>query len=261
MCYSSSARENSSDIKELFNYFHSRLSDLFDLSVCFINMHLLLHLGDQIASFGALPNISMFTFEHQFQTFKLFSQGSASFFKQICDKIFLLKHCTSFLCVFKYADKEKILSLLSDCARTDAVKFIDEGHVLRNGIFLYSQKYARIGAKSTVYTAIRSGEMIFVKIQRFFLDPNGDILVNVQILRPIDTPVFTFTCNELSSVPRHVINIVNKQIFYHTVQVTDDFLDLQLSDIVRPCVVMKDFDFDVDRCILLIPCDELSEYH
>ena len=81
LCYSKSARDVSRDVCDLFGYFHSQLQTLYDDSMYSINMHQLLHVGDQIERWGALPFCSMFTFEHQFQNFKLYTYGRTSFLK------------------------------------------------------------------------------------------------------------------------------------------------------------------------------------
>lgn len=256
MCYCKSAREKSGDIKELFDYFHSRLTYIYDMSMCTINMHLLLHLGDQIAKFGALPYISMFTFEHQFQTFKLLAHGTTSFLKQICEKITLLKHCTCHLDVCNYTEKKKLLNFLKT-NRTSGVRFIDKGHVSRNGSYLYAQSYSRIGKLSSVYTVVRGDESLFVDLVEFSLSSNGGIKVKANVLEKVDAPIFSFLCHELSSVPRYIVDIMNRQDFYYIVRRTENFNEFFLTEIDKPCVVMNDFE----HCILVMPCHELMEYH
>lgn len=91
MCYGKTVRSSSSQIRELFRYFHSKLYALYDVSLCTINMHQLLHLADQVQKFGALPFCSMFSFESQFKTLKLYTQGTKDYLKQICTKFSLLK--------------------------------------------------------------------------------------------------------------------------------------------------------------------------
>ena len=107
MCYSMTARSLSTQIEELFSYFHSRLTDLYDFNICTINMHMLLHLSRQVERFGCLPNCSTFSFEHQFFSYNVLTQGTSSFLNQICNKLTLLKYCKFFLEVSNHSKKDK----------------------------------------------------------------------------------------------------------------------------------------------------------
>lgn len=69
-CYSPSANFFHDEVKCLFEYFHSKLNVLYGDNFCTINMHLLLHLPQQIRRYGALPYCSMFSFENQFFNIK-----------------------------------------------------------------------------------------------------------------------------------------------------------------------------------------------
>ena len=67
--------------------------------------------------------------------------------------ITLLKHCSCFLEVCNFHEKQKLLTVLGNNSYISE-KLIDEVHVIRNCSFLYSRQYSRIGNFSIVYAAL-----------------------------------------------------------------------------------------------------------
>ena len=171
LCYSKSVRSHCVEVQELFDYFLSRLEFIYDLNISTINMHLLLHLSKQVERFGALPNCSMFSFEHQFHSYNVLTHGTNSFISQISNKLTLLKYCKLYLEKVEYSEKDKILRQLSleDGKNTNEFVFINRGHIRRRRFDIYGLCYSRLGdSTTTVVQVYMNGENVFVQICYFY---------------------------------------------------------------------------------------------
>ena len=260
--YSTVARSCHGLVKELFSYFHSRLSFLYDTNMCSMNMHLLLHVSNQIKRYGALPFASMFTFEHQFSVFKTFSHGTSSFLKQLSDKLTLLKHCKCFLNTETYDKKDKIVQQVLSTLVEDGFKeenFIDEGCVSIGKTRFYSRAYARVKNRSSVYRIVTTKGCIFADVLEFQLC-DGVIIAKVVLLNVCIIPLLNILNMNLVNVPPHVIDIVSNQSYYYFVRNSDEISTIRCTKLLYPCVVFKNVHPRIDHLIYLVmPCDFVRE--
>lgn len=261
-CYSTAARSCHGIVKELFSYFQTRLSSLYDTNMCSINMHLLLHVSNQIRRYGALPFASMFTFEHQFSVFKTLSHGTSSFLKQLSDKLTLLKHCKCFLNTSVYEKKDKIMQQVLPALVEDDCKeeiFIDEGCISIGKIRYYSRAYARVSNRSSVYRIVTVRDSIFADVLEFQLC-EGVIIAKVMLLNVCTIPLLNILNMNLPNVPPHVIDIASNQNYYHFVRHSDVSSTIRCTKLLYPCVVFKNVHSSIDPSIFLVmPCDFVRE--
>lgn len=262
MCYLTSARSLHTQINELFNYFHSRLVDLYDVNICTINMHLLLHLSRQVERFGSLPYCSMFTFEHQFFSYNVLTQGTTSFLNQICDKLTLLKYCKLFLEVSNYCGKDNILKCLSIDTDTENFVYVNRGHIKCGRLNFYAECYNRLGKNSsTVVEVCHDGEIFFASICYFQRKASNEICAQVNLLSSCNIPMLRFDSFNLPSVPRHIINLVNDNCMLHAMRISNVQKIISVTDIIHPCVVVDKFDTNLDPSnMVVMPCAVVPEY-
>ena len=263
-CYSPEARSRHVRIRDIFDYFHSRLKTLYDVNICTMNMHLLLHLADQCEKFGALPFGSMFSFEHQFWNFKLFIHGNTAILKQICEKVMLIKRGSTFLRRDNYDKKHDLLRItsLQDNIRNETV-FVDRGHVIYRNKPFYSEAYRRKSkGLSTVYEIQSAEGHKFAKVLKFERRSDGEITADVEYLTRRYVPMFSFNNLELPFVSEHVVEMINQQTLYFLAFYSNMCDSISFACILDPCVVVKDFDSSIDSSILLImPCSSVFEYN
>ena len=254
-------------IRDILHYFHSRISHLFDDRLCTMNMHLLLHLGDQVQQFGSLPFCSMFSFEHQFWNFKLYCQGNTSLLKQICEKLMLIKRCKSFLELSKYEKKDELLKTLNakSTEGNNQPLFLDTGHVLYKSLDFYSSDYKRKSSHLCTVYQIKSSDtrnFEFVNVLRFnnSLDDVITVDVNFFILR--DIPMLQFHDFGLPNVPDHIVNLISEQQFYFVGSLSSVKKSVPFDSLLFPCVIVKDFDPNVDPSFfLIIPSSSVFEFN
>ena len=262
MCYSTSARAYHSKVEEIVNYFQSRLADLYDLNMCTINMHLLLHLPDQVRLYGAMPFCSMFSFEHQFFSYKVLTQGNKSLLDQISNKVTLLKFCKLYLELSDYREKERIKKLLS-LDSDDVHKFVlmNRGLVKRGQLNFYASCYRRLGKFcSTVVELHHNGESVFVDVCHFY-KKGREIFARVKMLTSYNIPMLNFSRMTLPTVPRTIAKIVEDHSYFFGVKATDVYEDVSVKDFLHSCVLIKDFDPNLhDSGMIVIPCVNVPEY-
>lgn len=260
LCYSPSARSHANDIKKLFTYFHSRLSVLYGFNVCSINMHLLLHLGEQVNRFGSLPYCSMFPFENQFYNYKVYTQGNQSFLKQLSEKISLLKFCKCFLSVSDYDKKRDILQILLPVTSKSDTEFFDEGHVTVGTQHFYSSAYKQKSPYlSTVYAIERVEDCDFAYVRRFQLS-DGHIVVEVDLLASSILAMLDICCMSLPDVPNEIVALVESvsRNFYTAVINSRKRRLLPFQSLLFPCVVVEGLHPNV---MLVMPCNSIKEFH
>ena len=260
--YSTVARSCHGLVKELFFYFQSRLAFLYDTNMCSMNMHLLLHVSNQIKRYGALPFASMFTFEHQFSVFKTCSHGTSSFLKQLSDKLTLLKHCKCFLNISTYDEKDSIVQKVSSILVENDLKkenFIDEGCVSFGKIRHYSRAYTTAKNRSSVYRIVTTKGFIFADVLEFQLC-DGVIIAKVVLLNICNIPLLNILNMNLLHVPPHVIDIVSNQNYYYFVRNSEEITTIQCTKLLHPCVVFKNIHPRLDQSVYLVmPCDFVRE--
>ncbi|MEL7307574.1 MAG: DUF1258 domain-containing protein [Pseudomonadota bacterium] len=236
-CYSPLANSFHEPVKCLFEYFHSNLNVLYGENVCSVNMHLLLHLSDQIRRYGPLPYCSMFTFENQFLQFKKVHQGTSSVVSQICDKFMLMKHCKKFLKVCNYEKKKDILKVVFPSALASENRFIDEGQVFFEGKRFLSRVHKKKSSKlSTVYEIIPTKGYTLVDAVRFRMF-GGSILVDVEYLSIQNTPIVQFDTSVFPNTSTTVLDIVRDRPCFFTASHSSVTDTIPLTSLLHACVI------------------------
>lgn len=225
-----------------------------------MNMHLLIHLSDQIKEFGALPYCSMFVFERQFLNFKTFCQGNTDYLNQVSKKVMLLKHCKNFLYSCKIEKKEEILRLLSLNIDVPSDKYIyhNESRVSKGDMNYYSLMYSQNKTQfSCVYQVLFESFSKFGFIKEFFQDDHSRIFAKVNLLTYQPSQLFNF---DNINVPLDVKSVVNKHsdIFY-TCKKSNTTVDVPIESVLNPCVYVDMSAVLKEPLLLVMPCISLIE--
>ena len=248
------ASVQSSKLMQLVEYFHNRIPTLYDNRMCTINMHLLLHLPDQIERFGSLPNCSMFSFERQFYNFKLYSHGVRSHLHQVAEKVILLKFCKTFLSVCDFGRKEELLRCLSLTPVNEDFVFKSKCLVIKNNTNFFSEAYDS-KAVSPFYEIFFGGSTHYVSVIEFFVSDNV-IKAKCRFYKKIVNELFDFASLSLPNVPSDIIQVVNDQVAFVTISNQCHAINfVPLTAILFPCVASS-----LDNCVLLIPCNSMAEF-
>ena len=183
---------------------------------CTINMHLLLHVADQVHRYGALPYCAMFSFEHQFFNFKTLHNATSSVLQQICEKTMLCKRGKSFLSLSNFQEKNKILNIVNPSALSSKIVYVDEGQIKCKNRRYLSRAYTRRSSShlTTVYEISSYKGYRFVDAIRF-KQCDDKTFVEVEYLKIRDELLLLFEHHNLSNVPEDVIHVMKEQDFFY----------------------------------------------
>ena len=255
LCYIKNAPVQSSKLMQLVEYFHNRIPTLYDNHMCTINMHLLLHLPDQIERFGSLSNCSMFSFERQFFNFKLYSHGVRSHLHQVAEKVTLLKFCKTFLSVCDFSRKEELLQCLSLTPVNEDFVFKSKRLIIKKNTNFFSEAYDS-KTVSPFYEIFFDGSTHYVSVIEFFVSDNNIIKAKCRFYKKVVNELFNFTSLSLPNVSSDLVQLVNDQAAFVTINNKCHAINnVPVTAILFPCVACN-----LDNCVLLMPCNSMAEF-
>ena len=88
------------------------------------------------------------------------------------------------------------------------------------------------------------------------------ITVDVNFFILCDIPMLQFRDFGLPNVPDHIVNLISEQQFYFVGSLSTVKKTVSFDSLLSPCVIVKDFDPNVDSSFcLIIPSSSVFEFN